>query len=229
MRAARFLLAFCVAATAAPAFAAERWIAHPSQPFDILATEATVDEFLACVASGDCRRDSADDKCNLGDKSRGAHPINCIDHDGAEALCKQLGGRLCSSKEWLSACRGSDKCAFPYGPEFQPSRCHVGSYDRPGPGGRTTIAAGSVRDCEGGLPGLFDMSGNVKEWVTTNTTSNPLVYEMRGGAYNTPSFNVNGTVSAVGLQCDASTPAPSVPVRLPSVGFRCCRTGMLPN
>ena len=42
------------------------------------------------------------------------------------------------------------------------------------------------------------------------------------------SFTVNGVKGAPGLQCDASTPAPSVPVRLPSVGFRCCLTGQMP-
>ena len=74
---------------------------------------------------------------------------------------------------------------------------------------------------------LWDMSGNVKEWVlTTTTTTGP--FEMRGGAYNTLSFTVNTTPTAPGLQCDAATPAPTVAVRLPSVGFRCCRTGMLP-
>ena len=73
------------------------------------------------------------------------------------------------------------------------------------------------------------MSGNVKEWVTTNTTASPLVYEMRGGAYNTASFTVGTTTSAPGLQCDAAVPAPTTTdVRLPSVGFRCCRSGMLP-
>ncbi len=36
---------------------------------------------------------------------------------------------------------------------------------------------------------LYDMSGNVKEWVlTTATTTGP--FEMRGGAYNTASFTV---------------------------------------
>ena len=74
---------------------------------------------------------------------------------------------------------------------------------------------------------LYDMSGNVKEWVlTTATTTGP--FEMRGGAYNTASFTVGTTTSAPGLQCDASIPAPATAVRLPSVGFRCCRTGMLP-
>jgi formylglycine-generating enzyme required for sulfatase activity len=99
---------------------------------------------------------------------------------------------------------------------------------------------------------LFDMSGNVKEWVATDlTTKNPpsnpscttppCLFELRGGAYDIASFVVNGTTSAPGLQCDASVPAPyqtvktdggtttqGIDVRLPSVGFRCCLPGMLP-
>ena len=73
------------------------------------------------------------------------------------------------------------------------------------------------------------MSGNVKEWVSDRDDHARCTFEMRGGAYNTPSFTVNGTTTAPGLQCDATTPAPSVAVRLPSVGFRCCRPGTLPN
>ena len=71
---------------------------------------------------------------------------------------------------------------------------------------------------------LFDMSGNVKEWVIVSTTMSQ-TFELRGGAYNVLSFS--GT--APGLQCDAATPAPAnVDVRLPSVGFRCCLEGKLP-
>ena len=98
----------------------------------------------------------------------------------------------------------------------------------------TTLATGAATMCASDPSTatgdeLWDMSGNVKEWVTTNTTANPLVYEMRGGAYNTASFTVGTTTSAPGLQCDAAVPAPAMTdVRLPSVGFRCCRTGMLP-
>jgi formylglycine-generating enzyme required for sulfatase activity len=77
---------------------------------------------------------------------------------------------------------------------------------------------------------LYDMSGNVKEWVLT--TISPAAYELRGGAYDIASFTDNSVTPAVkrspGLQCDASTPAPTVPVRLPSVGFRCCLPGQLP-
>jgi len=194
--------------------AAGRWISHPDQPFDILATEATVQEFKDCVASGKCDETSADDACNAGDNSRTAFPINCIDHDGAEALCGYLGGRLCSSKEWLAGCRGSDNRAFPYGPEYQPSRCHVGSYDNPGPGGRTTMKAGSVPECVGGLPGLFDMSGNVSEWVADCKED---YCKFRGAAYvgNEPVEHFAGC----GEVCSGNDKG----LRSGTVGVRCCR------
>ena len=66
---------------------------------------------------------------------------------------------------------------------------------------------------------LYDMSGNVKEWVTTDLAAamppasrlhEAPCYELRGGAYNIASFVDNSVTPAVtrapGLQCDASTP-----------------------
>jgi formylglycine-generating enzyme required for sulfatase activity len=208
------VLAAAVPDFAAGAGSAGRWIPHPQEPFDILATEATVAEFKSCVAAGKCKADSADATCNLGDASRTGYPINCIDHDGATALCEWLGGRLCSSREWLAACRGADGRAFPYGPEYQPSRCHVGSYDSPGPGGRTTIAAGSIPECEGGLAGLMDMSGNVGEWVADCKDD---YCKFRGAAYvgNEPVEHFAGC----GDVCSGNSKS----LRSGTVGARCCR------
>jgi formylglycine-generating enzyme required for sulfatase activity len=191
-----------------------RWVSHPQQPFDILATEATVAEFKACVKSGKCKASSADDACNAGDAARGKFPINCIDHDGAADLCAHLGGRLCTSKEWLAGCRGTEERAFPYGPEYQESRCHVGSYDKPGPGGRSTIEAGSIPDCVGGLPGLFDMSGNVSEWISDCKGD---YCKFRGAAYvgNEPVEHFAGC----GEVCAGNDKG----LRSNTVGVRCCR------
>ena len=216
---AALFAALCFVMAAVPAGAASsapasRWISHPQQPFDIFATEATVAEFKACVAAKKCDNAMADQACNVGDAARSEYPINCIGHDGAETLCGYLGGRLCSSTEWLAACSGSDARAFPYGPEFQPSRCHVGSYDNPGPGGRTTIKAGSIPDCEGGLPGLFDMSGNVSEWVADCKGD---YCKFRGAAYvgNEPVEHFAGC----GDVCSGNDKS----LRSGTVGTRCCR------
>lgn len=198
----------------AGAAAADRWIAHPGQPFDILATEATVAEFKACVASGKCDKASADESCNAGKDDRTAHPVNCIDHDGAEALCAWMDGRLCSSAEWLAGCRGSDQRAFPYGAEYQESRCHVGSYDQPGPGGRTTVEAGGMAECEGGLPGLFDMSGNVSEWVADCKGD---YCKFRGAAY------VGNDPVAYFAGCGDVCSGNDKGLRSGTVGVRCCR------
>jgi hypothetical protein len=164
----------------------------------------------------------------------GRLPWSNVTKEEAETACERIGSgwRLCTAAEWLDACNGSSNATFPYGATYDASRCN--GYDYPKNPGQTTLPTGGQAGCASDSSPtagdeFYDMSGNLKEWVlTTTTTTGP--YEMRGGAYNTPSFTVNGAVSAAGLQCNASTPAPtSVPVRLPSVGFRCCRTGMLPN
>lgn len=212
------VIAGCLLAGGAVA-GSPRWIAHPDQPFDILATEATVDQFNDCVAAGKCAKTDADEVCNAGKPGLGAFPINCIHHDGAAALCAHLGGRLCSSKEWLAACRGTDNRAFPYGPDYQPSRCHVGTYEQPGPGGRNTIAAGSIPDCVGGLPGLFDMSGNVSEWISDCKGD---YCKFRGAAYmgNDPVEHFAGC----GDVCSGNDKG----LKSGTVGVRCCRDRKAP-
>jgi hypothetical protein len=142
------------------------------------------------------------------------------------------GWRLCTAAEWLDLCNGSGNTTFPYGGTYAAQSCN--GYDYTKAAGVTTIPTGMAGACvsdQSTATGdeLYDMSGNVKEWVlSTTATAGP--YEMRGGAYNVASFTVGGVTSAPGLQCDASVPAPAAPtdVRLPSVGFRCCMTGQLP-
>jgi formylglycine-generating enzyme required for sulfatase activity len=211
---ATFLVAAVLLVLPATARSVERFVEHPVQPFAILATEATVADFAACREAGKCDLASVDSSCNVGRPGLDDHPVNCITHDGAAALCAHLGGRLCTSKEWLAACRGSDNRAFPYGPEFHPSRCHVGSYENPGPGGKQTMPVGSIPECQGGLEGVFDLSGNVSEWMADCKDD---YCKFRGAAYvgNEPVEHFAGC----GEVCSGNKPS----LKSGTVGVRCCR------
>ena len=162
----------------------------------------------------------------------GRRPWSNVTKEEAAAACARIGTgwRLCTADEWFDACNGSANTVFPYGNTYAPKTCVGYDYTAPTPNTAPT-ATGTAAMCVSDLSAatgdeLYDMSGNVKEWVMTTLT--PAAYEIRGGAYDIESFTVNGVVTAPGLQCDATTPAPTVDVRLPSVGFRCCLPGQLP-
>jgi len=174
----------------------------------------------------------------------GRLPWSNVTRGEAQAACAKLGAgwRVCTAAEWFDGCNGSGNTTFPYGATYDGTKCNGNDYAKPT--GATTVATGSAAGCVSVISTtpslkLFDMSGNVKEWVATDLTTTapasnptcttpPCLFELRGGAYDIASFTVGGTTSAPGLQCDASIPAPVTEVRLPSVGFRCCLTGQLP-
>jgi formylglycine-generating enzyme len=152
-------------------------------------------------------------------------PRNCVDWCDAQAYCKAVGKRLCGGyhgaslsqpdeftdpavDQWSRACRGSANTDWPYGSTYSRYRCN------------TELDAGPLRvgvfpSCEGGWPGLLDMSGNVGEWEdycadsNSNGTRDCLV---RGGAYNSPP---DDTGCIVGRSVPALT-------AWRDVGFRCC-------
>jgi hypothetical protein len=189
--------------------------------------------------------DSAHRPCSLV----GRKPWSNVTKEEASASCARIGNgwRLCYGTEWFDACNGSANTTFPYGAGYVASKCN--GYDYGVADGAAPIATGAASGCgsdlgvDGGVT-LYDMSGNVKEWVSCTPPDGGatpdggvrcdggVTYQIRGGAYNTPSFLDNSGASpatvAPGLQCNSSTPAPTVAVRLPSVGFRCCHTGALP-
>ncbi len=164
--------------------------------------------------------------------------VTAIDEDSsgdaeAREVCQRLGPGwdLCTVDQWYLACAGSSSQDFPYGDSYQSLTCNGYDYgdsiNSIGP-----VATGSLTNCARHFTGthggnVFDMSGNLKEWVRTSSGS----FELRGGAYNNVSFPENPhttTRRAPGLQCDGTAPAPDdTEVHLPSVGFRCCYSGNL--
>ncbi len=173
--------------------------------------------------------DSTRRPCSVPDR----RPWSNVTKEEATAACGKIGTgwRLCTSAEWLDACNGSGNTTFPYGDTYNAQRCNGWDFTRTA--GATTLATGAATMCVSDPSTtagdeLFDMSGNVKEWVHHRRRRRRSRTRCAVAPTTPPASRSTARRRLPGLQCDAATPAPpTVPVRLPSVGFRCCRTGML--
>jgi formylglycine-generating enzyme len=159
-------LALALQKQSPPKTAGVIWVRHPAKPFSVTATEISVAQFRACVKAGACKAATVNPICNYGTPGRDRHPVNCVTYFGAEQFCAFAGGRVCTEEEWLSACRGQDGREFPYGNVFDLDACNVRSATQRVAGQASgTVPVASKARCKGGLDGLFDMAGNVAEWV----------------------------------------------------------------
>jgi formylglycine-generating enzyme len=98
-------------------------------------------------------------------------PVLGVDWCDAHAFCKWSGKRLCGrigggaqttsnaaiAAEWIYACSAGGTKTYPYGSSYNANACTTGT--------TAPLAVGSVVTCEGGYPGIFDMSGNASEWA----------------------------------------------------------------
>ena len=86
------------------------------------------------------------------------HPVTGVSWDDAEAYCKWAGRRLPTELKWEQAARGTDDRAFPWGHDWDESRCHNAVGAREGTGV-------VYEHPEGRSPwGLNALAGNVAEW-----------------------------------------------------------------
>jgi formylglycine-generating enzyme required for sulfatase activity len=153
-------------------------------------------------------------------------PISQVDWCDAWSYCKWAGKRLCGKigpgdladvfatdatrSQWFRACAGpSGSSAYPYGDTYDPTRCN--GVDNVPPQAREVR---TYTSCQGFVPGLFDMSGNVYEWIDVCDVATGPDDSCRtaGGAFNSPSYEL-----ACGYR--AVIPRNSA---IPNVGFRCC-------
>lgn len=85
------------------------------------------------------------------------HPVACLTWYEAEAYSQWRGGRLPTEAEWEYAARGPQSLTYPWGNEFDSTRCNVLDSKGLKPVGSYPTGASWV--------GAFDMAGNVMEWV----------------------------------------------------------------
>ncbi|MCP4357684.1 MAG: formylglycine-generating enzyme family protein, partial [Chloroflexi bacterium] len=84
------------------------------------------------------------------------HPVVSVNWDQANAYCQWAGKRLPTEAEWEYAASGPDNLIWPWGNTFDPNLSAASAAG--------TQPVGSYP--EGASPfGVFDMAGNVNEWV----------------------------------------------------------------
>jgi len=162
---------------------------------------------------------------------QGVVPQAYVSRNQAEAACREAQKRLCTDREWVSACKGPSKNIYPYGNAHKPGYCvdtnrvspltllfgSLGSarfrfsvMNDPAlnqvPG--SIALTGSSAHCTNEY-GVYDMVGNLHEWTADPQGT------FRGGFYLDTQLNGSG--------CDYKTVAHPATYHDYSTGFRCCK------
>jgi formylglycine-generating enzyme len=159
----------------------------------------------------------------------GVVPQGYISRDAADRACQASEKRLCREDEWVAACRGDPPRAFPYGDAREKGACNDSGISplhvyypeaaetyRAGPmndprlnqAPNTVARTGDYARCTNGF-GVFDMVGNLHEWVMSSGRPT-----FRGGYYQDTHLNGDG--------CAYHTTAHAAGYHDYSTGFRCC-------
>jgi formylglycine-generating enzyme required for sulfatase activity len=153
----------------------------------------------------------------------GARPVVMKSWDQASSLCAARGRRLCKGSEWTLACEGEERLPYPYGRDRDASACNVdlpvsGPFPRwvehPPKGVGVSLVDWRARSGEWercvSPYGVYDMTGNVDEWVV-NESGHPFASGLKGGYWG-----------PVRDRCRPMTVAHDTKFAFYQIGFRCC-------
>jgi hypothetical protein len=157
-------------------------------------------------------------------------PSGYLTGNVARRACENAGKRLCRPDEWVTACKGQNATKFPYGSNYEQGVCNVFRESHPavllygdasknhldprlnltadadGPLLRKTGATSRCRS-EWGSDAVYDMVGNLDEWV-----------DEAGGAFQ-GGFYSRSTREGCDARITVHPPAYSDY----SLGVRCCK------
>jgi len=106
------------------------------------------------------------------------HPVVWVTWDDAHAYAEWAHKSLPTSQQWEKAARGTRGNTYPWGSQTTAAKCNVR-----GSGPSTTTPVDTYKS--GVSPfGLYDMCGNVWEWLATSTTTDR--FELKGSAFTSP-------------------------------------------
>lgn len=178
--------------------------------------EVTNRQYNNCRQAGVCDR--------VGVATNLNHPVTYVSWRGAKTYCEWVGGRLPTEAEWEKAARGTDGRTYPWGEGID---CDKANY------GGCTSDTSPVGSYEAGQSpyGLFDMAGNVWEWVSdwyddtyyqNSPSKNPMGPDsgirraLRGGSWQDDEYDIRSShrnllivdayVNIIGFRCARDVP-----------------------
>jgi formylglycine-generating enzyme required for sulfatase activity len=164
---------------------------------------------------------------------RGEKPLVMQSANDAEAWCSARRKRLCKEDEWMAACEGEERRAYPYGESHVDGRCNDDQPWRtvseatlakwPSAEARAHVKelyqaapSGAKRQCASAA-GVHDLTGNVEEWVVrTREHANAWPYVLIGCYWS-------GCYGGGKPTCRSTNNAHGPEFRFYETGFRCCR------
>lgn len=135
--------------------------------FEIDRCEVDAASYAACVDAGACPFNEVEGLANCSHIAggQGDLPVNCVTWSAAADYCAWAGKRLPTEAQWEKAARGTDERIYPWGDDAP--GCELAVMNEEGLAGCDEGRASPAGSRPAGASpyGLFDMAGNVAEWV----------------------------------------------------------------